>query len=656
MAEQLNYQINVGGNATESIGNVKKQLKEANAELIAAQKNFGEYSNAAIAAAKRVAGLRDSIQEARETADLFDPGKKFQALSNTLSAVAGGFAAVQGAIGLFGSESKELEKQLLKVQSALALSQGLSTIADSAKDFQRLGAVIKTQVVTAFTTLRGAIIATGFGALAVGLTLLITNFDKVKKAVLNLVPGLSIVADFVGNLVNKVTDFLGVTSEAGRQTAKLIADNEKAIKEGNRFLELNADKYDEYTQRKIKANLEFKEKQTEFLKDEALSEDERNKLILQAREKANREIVRADTDRENARKKVLDEAAKKNAELQKQRDKEQEDRIKAKNDRESAAQKVQIDAFRATLTQREQDILKAEDELEAKREVLIRSNNFDFEKIEEEHRIKLSEINSKYDKEDADKKKAIDEVNLKREQELAEINAVSLEEKRALELQNLEDQYNKELLLAITNGENILALEELFAAKKGEINQKYVDLKNQQDEQIIQAEKELADAKFAIASAGLNLVGALVGQNEKFANAIFAIDKALAIAKVIKDAISEIATHNAVGAAFGPLAPAYVAPKVAATKIRAAAGVATIAATTIAKFKGGSASANFGQGGAINTTGTPIIPTQQAQLTQLNQQSINAIGNSAIRAYVVETDITSNQKRIQAIKQRARFS
>jgi hypothetical protein len=52
--------------------------------------------------------------------------------------MASGFAVAQGAMGLFGAESEEVEKTLLKVQSAMALSQGLSTIADSAKDFQRL--------------------------------------------------------------------------------------------------------------------------------------------------------------------------------------------------------------------------------------------------------------------------------------------------------------------------------------------------------------------------------------------------------------------------------------------------------------------------------------------------------------------------------------
>lgn len=50
---------------------------------------------------------------------------------------------------------------------------------------------------------------------------------------------------------------------------------------------------------------------------------------------------------------------------------------------------------------------------------------------------------------------------------------------------------------------------------------------------------------------------------------------------------------------------------------------------------------------------SPAIP--EAQLTQLNQSTINALGNQAVRAYVVETDMTTNQQRIQAIKQRARF-
>jgi len=55
-------------------------------------------------------------------------------------------------------------------------------------------------------------------------------------------------------------------------------------------------------------------------------------------------------------------------------------------------------------------------------------------------------------------------------------------------------------------------------------------------------------------------------------------------------------------------------------------------------------------------TASPVSPAlPEAQLTQLNQSTINALGNQAVRAYVVETDMTTNQQRIQAIKQRARF-
>ena len=616
MAEQLNYQINVQGNASESVGLLKKQLREAQNDVVVLSDKFGATSKEAIEAAKRAAELRDRIGDARALTEAFNPDAKFKALSASLSGVAGGFAAVQGAIGLFGAESKELEKQLLKVQSALALSQGLQSVGESIDSFKQLGAVIKNQVVTSFSTLRGAIIATGIGALAVGLGLIIANFDKVKKAVLNLVPGLGAVADYIGNLVNKVTDFIGVTSEAGRQTAKLIADNEKAIKEGNRFLELNADKYDEYTKRKIKANLEFKEKQTEFLKDESLSEDERNKLILQAREKANREIVKSDQDREANRKKVLDEAAKKNAELQRQRDKEEEDRIKAKNDRESAAQKVQIDAFRATLTQREQDVLKAEDELESKRAILIQAGNFDFQKIEEENRIKIAEINAKYDKEAEDKRKAI--LDKKREDDLREVERKKEyeEKKRQFEIESLE----------LT--------------------------------QQLQARRE------QLLLSGLDVLGAIAGENERIANVIFAIQKGLEIAKVVSSASASIGQIIASTQAIPPVLPPGVpnpaypvavalgAKRAAIVKVGAAAQIAGIAATGISRFTNGGA--NISSNVAGQSAVAPLSP--QSATTTLSQSTINAIGNSAIRAYVVETDITGNQKRIQAIKQRARFS
>jgi hypothetical protein len=677
MAEQLNYNINISGNANESVGSIKKQLKEANAELIQAQKNFGEYSNEAINAAKKVAALRDSVQEARETADLFDPGKKFQALSGTLSAVAGGFAAVQGAVGLLGGESKELEKQLLRVQSALALSQGLSTITDSVKDFQRLGAVIQSTTIfqkanaaanaltastlkavgvaaetsaIGFKVLKTAIVSTGIGILVIALGELVSalmNYtsaaDKAKKKQEELN---EVLANSTKEGLKAAKEFVKTQGEINTLRAKSEGATEEEItkirvKGINDQINLNKSKYEELLKLDKKAASELAEEnaslQDELTKIELEGQIKRNE---QKKQQAEKTKAQAEKDKAQLEKDAAEEIAR-----QKERDA-----------RESAAQQIQIDAFRSTLEKRQQDILAAEDDFEKKKGELIKAGVTDFTLVEEQYRLKLLEINKTYDLQELEQKKKVQDVDKQRELELAQLNAVTLEEKRELDLVNLETEYNDKLLLAITNGENVIALEELLAAKKKAINQKFIEDKKAQDEEIKRADQELVDAKFAIASAGINLLGSLAGQNEKLSNAIFVVDKALAIAKVIKNAITEISTHNLVGAAFGPAAPAYIAPKVLGTKLRAAASVATIAATTIAKFKGGAASANFGQGGAINTSGTPIVPTQQTQLTQLNQQSINAIGNSAIRAYVVETDITSNQKRVQAIKQRARFS
>jgi len=44
---------------------------------------------------------------------------------------------------------------------------------------------------------------------------------------------------------------------------------------------------------------------------------------------------------------------------------------------------------------------------------------------------------------------------------------------------------------------------------------------------------------------------------------------------------------------------------------------------------------------------TPQLP--MAQTTNLSQQRINDIGNQAVRAYVIESDVTSNQEELQPL-------
>ena len=126
----------------KSLKDLKAQIKEAQGDLIAMSNEFGETSEQARMAAKRVAELQDSLGDAKNLVEAFNPDKKFIALGQALNGVLGGFTALTGAMGLLGVESEEVQKQLLKVQSALALSQGLNQIGDSINSFKTLGKTI----------------------------------------------------------------------------------------------------------------------------------------------------------------------------------------------------------------------------------------------------------------------------------------------------------------------------------------------------------------------------------------------------------------------------------------------------------------------------------------------------------------------------------
>jgi chromosome segregation ATPase len=163
MAEKKIIELEVKNN----LGSLKSQLREAQAEVAKLSEQFGATSREAANAAKRAAELKDQIDDAKALTDAFNPDAKFKALSSSLGGVASGFAAYQGALGLVGVESKKVEEQLLKVQSAMALAEGLQALGGAKDSFIQLASVVKNQVVAAFATLKGALIATGIGALVV---------------------------------------------------------------------------------------------------------------------------------------------------------------------------------------------------------------------------------------------------------------------------------------------------------------------------------------------------------------------------------------------------------------------------------------------------------------------------------------------------------
>ena len=83
-----------------------------------------------------------------------------------------GFQLVQGAMGAFGSESAKVEEALLKVQSAMAIADGVRGFREAIPSIKSFGAAMKA-----------AIGSTGIGLLVVALGTLVAYWDDIKAAV-----------------------------------------------------------------------------------------------------------------------------------------------------------------------------------------------------------------------------------------------------------------------------------------------------------------------------------------------------------------------------------------------------------------------------------------------------------------------------------------
>ena len=590
MAQNLDLNINVNTDqAAKSVGSLKTQLKQAQAEVAALSDKFGATSKEAIEAAKRAAELRDRRGDARALTEAFNPDAKFKALTASLSGVAGGFAAVQGAMALFGSESEDLQKTLVKVQSAMALSQGLQAVGESIDSFKQLGAVIRTQVVSAFSTLRGAIIATGVGALAVGVGLLIANFEKVKETLTNLFPGLIDFGNQIKNIVQGITDFVGITSKAARvqDNFKLsIETSNKAIDNQIKILEAQGGKENEiYEQKKQRINNQIK-----LIKGTSQEE-------LQARADLNTELQVLDINEANRIKKANETAAKERA-----------DRIKKEQEQENARlEKARADA-----------------------------------KAYQEFEIKLQQDLMKIDEDNATKKRELDFLNTQ--------NLITdLDYKNEL-LDNdfAEDQQrlaNKEAYIAELKRIELSNLN-LTEKERLEIIAKYSKMEQDIDKAITTSKKS---EKIAQVQETIKLMGQLTDFVGKDTIAGKAFGIATATINTFQGASEALKQKSTLPSPFDVIA------KIANVATIIATGVKTVKAITSVQVPG----ASGGAGASIPSISSiaPMLPQLPSALTtNISRESINDLGNQAVRAYVIETDVTGNQQRMAAIRQRARFS
>jgi hypothetical protein len=656
-----------GSEASKSVGSIKSQLKEATAELIEMREKFGDTSDEAVKAAKKVANLKDSIGDAAAMADAFNPDAKFKAFGTALQGVAGGFAAVQGAMGLIGSESKDVEKMLVKVNSAMALSQGINSLLEAKDGFKNLISVIKSfsviqKIATVAQTIFNAVMAANpIGAIIVAVTALIAG-------------------------IAALTSWFMDNAEAAKQNEKAVNDQTKALENQTKQLQRNGVEFSRAQSQQLalaKAQgqsveairaLELKLADEKIAFEKSSLAVAQNTLNKQKNLVASLKASDADEDiikkQEENLKTATDLFETQNAQYTKALD----DKVDIQNKHIVEIAQAETNANKEAEQKAEQDEadrVKKQEEANNKRLEAQRKAQEERKKLDEEFAKKLQELRDKNFidtiKDENDKAEAL--LNLQFTNDIKELNASKLKEKQKNALR-IELQKEYQIQLDAINAkrdeieqkkvDEIQAKEAERIAKNNEQRAKeYEDnkLKEQQRQQYL---KEQADERIRLDELerktkidSAKAIGDSLGQLSDLVGKQTATGKALGVAQAL--------INTYIGASE-VLRAKSVLPEPIGT-ISKVINVATIIATGIKSVKAiiGTKvpNAGGGGGGGVSTPSIPAItPPLPPQLnTQLiNGGQVNQLASATARAYVVESDVSGNQERINRLNRASRIN
>jgi hypothetical protein len=596
MAEKKIIELEVKNN----LGSLKSQLREAQAEVAKLSEQFGVTSKEAANAAKRAAELKDQIEDAKALTDAFNPDAKFKALSSSLGGVASGFAAYQGALGLIGVESKEVEAQLLKVQSAMALAEGLQSIGESIDSFKQLGSVIKNQVVAAFSTLKGAIIGTGIGALVIA----------------------------IGFLLPKIIEWSDWTGRARKKQEEL---NESLEKQQTKIRE---------SRKELEKDLEFRLRYARAL---GKSDEELVKIRESNTKKTNakiyEEIEAARKTLKNLREVdlgIMASSREQYNELVKINKKKREDSLDL------------IKSLKGQIEDNNKELLIEQTEQSRKEKDIVVKG------AKEKTNVVVDSASDTAAKELEIEEKRIQNLLRLRDEYLNEIEQAESDyydsklSKDELEIQSVNDKYFRLIELAKEYGESTLVLEQAQADelariqkdvsdKKAKTDQETKDKDSKDKQEYLDKEKDLRDRKIQM---GQQAFGALSDLSTLFAQGNEAEQrKAFQLSKAANLGLAIMNTANAV---TGALAEPSIVPgerffKAALAGATGGINIAKIAATQFQSSGSG--------GGGDTATSTPTAPrTPSFDIIQAQpQMQLGALQQQPIKAYVVSGEVSTAQ-------------
>jgi hypothetical protein len=532
-----------------------------------------------------------------------------QKLGGALDGAASGFALVQGAMGLFGTESEEVEKALLRVQSAMALAQGIDGIRTALPLFKSFGGVIKNAVVGAFTTLRGAIISTGIGALAVALGAAANAMglfggetedaaEAQEKLAESIVKTTSEIERRIGRSLKQLELQRKEAEAFGATELELFEMRRKAITQEENF---RITQYEE-NKRRLK---DLENKKGDAVKSEIENLKKQNSALFDSL--YNR--IQGENDYDLQRRELeLEYQAFKNEQLleeEKKADEKKQKRIEKAEETRKALEEQERQRI-LNIQQLEQDFLAELEEAE--------SGYFDSLLSEQEQEVRV--VEDKYF--NLLTKAQEYNANLTEEEQAKRINTVTLEEARLKEIADIQEKYRKEA-----------ADKEKEAAKE-----------------VADAKKDIQDSQIANVEAGISLLSKLAGDSRELQALSIAAENAVGIAKIIINTQAANAAAKLKYAAI-PGGLALAAAEITANKVSAGIGIAASAAAAAKGIASLKQSVPVDTGGNLGGGGGLSNATQQLASPNFNVVGASGVSQAEslgpVKAYVVSGDVTTAQ-------------
>lgn len=627
MAETKTINLDIETN----LGSLKSQFKQAQAAVAELSAQFGATSQQAAEAAKRAAELKDRIEDAKNLTDAFNPDAKFNALSRSIGGALNGFQAYEGAIGLVGVESEALQATLLKVQSAMALSQGIQGVMEAKDSFIQLGAVVKNAF-AGMTTAAKVFMVSGIGLVIAALTTLVSQWDNIKNS---LTPATAQAKRFEQSTRE--------SGEAARKALENFDDYEKTLKRlgytEDNIASKRRKRYKEaieQTKQELKAAEALYESQKENLETvgifDSLGLNATGRALFGDEEEAKAQRKRVAQLRQDLAKIKNDEYEYRQQQKRDKEEKKKEEEEEKKRQKEEAAQKAKdaADKRKEELAQLRQYNREATDLFKTEYQIQKRD-------IEEKYAEQIA-LAKKYNQDTVDLEKAKNKELADLELRQVDLTREGLEKVETLQVKQIKqsDDFQK-----LVKDGRLQGLENL----KGIVSWEDVVL-DEQARRAVKREQAAQSMKVKLAQDGLSAIASITElfgkKSEKAAKRAFQVQKAANMASALISTYQN--ATSAYASQFTPLpTPDSPVRGGIAAGIAVATGLANVAKIAQQKFESPSAGGGSGSVGSSGNLGGGVMSPNFNIVGNSGFNQLAQIQQQPIQAYVISGEVTSAQ-------------